>query len=232
MNAKTYDKKTAAFVGFMIQNVPDGLTGDIMQGWMNNPSAMKRFLSGLVPPEKEEESQIFSIIETINLGAVPGKKTARCFKSILYAHRDSDFDNWLGKNQPDAAPCEVSVCTAGKEGWTFAEAACALPGVKQTSDTAALGRSLIINGYTVTLSQIEDLVESTERGEKTGLRTDGYGNFFFVETDNEYYPVLVGLVRRNVCDWNANLDRLGADYRWHAVDRILVRNLDASKLAA
>lgn len=51
MRVKTYDKKTAAFAGFIIQNLPEGLTAEIMDGWMQNPESTKRFLSGLIPPE-------------------------------------------------------------------------------------------------------------------------------------------------------------------------------------
>lgn len=63
MNAKAYDKKTAAFAGFLIQNVPDSLTDEVMQGWMDNPAATKRFLSGLMPPNKDAKpsTSFFSV---------------------------------------------------------------------------------------------------------------------------------------------------------------------------
>ncbi len=51
MSAKAYDKHTAAFAGFVIQHIPADLDGTTMQGWMDNPSAMKKFLSGLRPEE-------------------------------------------------------------------------------------------------------------------------------------------------------------------------------------
>ncbi len=224
MSAKTYDKRTAAFAGFVIQNMPAGLTDEIMQGWMDNPSAMKKFLAGLVPPEVS----FISIVATTHLDAVKGKKTAKCFTDDWY-YRSDDFDRWLGKSQPDADSCTVSACAMGKD-WLFVEAARALPGVGQTSDIAVLGRSLIACGYTVTLPQIEDLKVRTERGEDTGMRTDGYGNFFFVETGDPENPVSVGYVCRVDRGWVADVFRLGRDDRWYVDYRLLVRNLDASRL--
>ncbi len=196
------------------------------------PAALER---GFVIPQQEEKPikspLTFSVIATTTLGRVAGKKTKECFTGKWYAYRDSDFDGWLGKQQPDAPACTISVCAVNKD-WIFAEAARALPGVEQTSDIAALGRSLIANGYTMTLPQAEEMVEATERGESAGLRTDGYGNFFFVETGDAENPVSVGYVDRGDRVWLAILNRLDNVNRWRAGRRLLVCNLDASKLWA
>jgi hypothetical protein len=94
----------------------------------------------------------------------------------------------------------------------------------------ALGRSLIANDYTMTLTQAEDMVERTKRMEATGMRADGYGNFFFVETGDPKNPVSVGRVGHLDHDWGAGVGRLVRSGRWGAGNRLLVRNLDASKL--
>lgn len=233
MRAKAYDKKTAAFIGFLIQNMPSGLTDDIMQGWMNNPAATKRLLSGLAPskdakPAKPEtQSVLFTVIATTEQGEIAETKTRTRFAG--YTYRDSDFDNWLSATQPKSDACAITTLGLKKD-WLFAEAARALPGVSETSDIAALGRSLIANGYTMTLAQAEDMVERTKRNETTGMRTDGWGNFFFVETGDENNPVSVGYVDRRGSRWSASVLRLGSGRRWGAGYRLLVRNLDASKL--
>lgn len=49
MSTKTYDKKTAAFAGFLIQNIPADLSEEMMDGWMQNPQALKKLLAGLIP---------------------------------------------------------------------------------------------------------------------------------------------------------------------------------------
>jgi len=170
---------------------------------------------------------LLSIVATTHLGATNSKKTSKCFTGQPWSYRDGDFDNWLQKDQPNADTGVISTLAVSRT-WLFAEAARALPGVEQTVDIAALGRSLIACGYTMTLVQAEEMVETTERGEKTGMRTNRYGNFFFVETGNPNDPVSVGFVHRDRRVWDASLGRLGR--RWYADNRLLVRNLDASKL--
>ena len=152
---------------------------------------------------------LLSIVATTHLGATNSKKTSKCFTGQPWSYRDGDFDNWLQKDQPNADTGVISTLAVSRT-WLFAEAARALPGVEQTVDIAALGRSLIACGYTMTLVQAEEMVETTERGEKTGMRTNRYGNFFFVETGNPNDPVSVGFVHRDRRVWDASLGRTAA----------------------
>ena len=181
--------------------------------------------SGL--PDKPKLS-LFTVIAATEQGEIAETETRTLFRD--FAYRDNYFDNWLPDMQPKSDPCVIT--TLGlKKYWLFSEAACSLPNVEQTSDIAALGRSLIANGYTMTLSQVEDMVERTKRGDATGMRTtDSLGNFFFVETADENDPVSVGDVYRFGSGWRAKVRRLARDIRWRADNRLLVRNLDASKL--
>ncbi len=186
----------------------------------------------ILPPKETpatKPTSFFSVIATTNLGAVTSKKTNRCFTNSRWAYRDGDFDNWLEKSQTGAEACSVTTCGILKD-WTFIEAGHALPGAPQTNNTVELGNWLIQSGYALKPQQVEDLVEATEREEDTGLRTDGYGNFFFVETGNPKSPVSVGDVRRVGRGWRADVYSLGNGDRWDAGSRLLLRNLDASKL--
>ncbi|MDP2651732.1 MAG: hypothetical protein Q8O94_01190 [bacterium] len=234
MSTKTYDKKTAAFGGYVIQNIPSDLDEDTMDNWMDNPDALKKFLSGLKPPEPEtvppKPTPLFSVVATTSIGATGGKKTKKCFISPRYAYRDSDFDNWLPDNQPKADACAIATLASSRS-WTFAEAAAAILGIGADTDAALLGKLTKEHGYTVTLPQVEEMMEKNERGEKTEMRTDGYANFFFVETGDPKNPVSVGHVIRDERAWDANVHRLDHAYRWYADNRLLVRNLkDTSKL--
>ncbi len=232
MDAKTYDKKTAAFAGYIIQNIPADLDEETMDGWMNNPDGTKKFLSGLKPPKTlpVKPTPLLSVVAPTNLGAVAGKKTAKCFSDSRYAYRDTDFDNWLPKNQPNADACVITTLAPSRD-WTFAEVAATVLGIGGVgTDIKLLGEALIENGHTMTLAQTEEMVEKTEAGEKTGMKTDGYGNFCFVETSDPKNPVSVGSVYRVRREWRADVVRLDFGFRWVAVNRLLVRNLDASKL--
>src|SRR3989338_5595935 len=191
MSAKTYCKKTAAFAGWLIQNVPADLDEETMDNWMNNPNGTKKFLSGLKPPKPTKPVPLFSVVEMIRLGAVAGKLTKQCFTGDRYAYRDSDFDNWLPANQPNADACVITTL-APSRGWTFAKAAATVLGVSANMPVKTLGELLIKHGHTITLSQDEEMVEKTERGANTGMRTDGWGNFAFVETGDPANPLSVG----------------------------------------
>ena len=174
------------------------------------------------------ERSLFSVIAATQLGAIDGKKTKKCFTGSRWAYRDSDIDNWIQRDQPNSDACVISTLAPARN-WTFVEAAAAILGIGAGTDTVPLGKLLIEHCHTITLAQAEEMVEKTERGEEIGMRADGYGNFFFVETGSKD-PVSVGDVRRDGRGWEARVARLGRDARWYADSRLLVRNLDSSKL--
>lgn len=195
-------------------------------------SAKKKFLAGLAPLKTEAPAKrelFLSIVATTNLCATKGKKTAECLVDSRYVHRDN-FKNWLGKYQSDASACTVSACVVNKD-WTFAEAVSALPYVMQTDDVVRIGHAIIACGYTLTLQQVEDLVERTRRGEKTGLLTN-WRNFFFIETDDPKNLVLVGGIDSSVgrsLD-SCHIHKLSDGLRWRSENPLLLCNMDASKL--
>lgn len=133
------------------------------------------------------------------------KKTSECFKDFYY--RVSYIDSWLPKTQQK---CEgdVSVITLDKP-MTFLEMAQEYLGSTDVE---------VIKKHTLTLPMVEELISK----HKDSLNTDGYGNLFFVESED---GVSVGFVYRDSRDWNAHVYRLDDGYRWSAGNRLLVRNL-------
>ncbi|MDE1919493.1 MAG: hypothetical protein KGH56_02215 [Patescibacteria group bacterium] len=126
--------------------------------------------------------------------------------------------------------CTISVCMFSRE-WTFIEAVRSLPDVVRTGNTVELGNSVAANGYTLTSTLVESLINRAKRGEETGLQTDYYGNFFLVSTGNSENPVLVGDFDHVDGAWHSRTFHLSDDNLWDANSRFLVRNLDVSKLA-
>lgn len=58
------DKQTAKLIGRIAENLPE-MEGDIMQGWIDNPKGLQKFLRGLCPPEAsspKEETPLDTII--------------------------------------------------------------------------------------------------------------------------------------------------------------------------
>ncbi len=228
MDAKAYCKKTAAFAGWLIQNVPSDVD---MDRWMNDPEGTKQVLAGFKSLAVEMgEHPSFSIIATTNLIAIAAEETRNCFPSSRYVFRDKDFDRWLPSTQPESAACIITA-VGFTETWTFAEAAAAILGVSSRMNPVLLGERLIENGYIMTLPQAEEMVKKTGLGEKTGVGIDGYGNFFFVATGNGNNPVSVGAVNCENLGWNAHVRRLDHPNRWYSGGRcFLIRDLGASKL--
>ncbi len=60
----TYDQQTAKFISVVCQSIPE-LSGDVMQGWIENPKGLKKFLKGLCLPERMSN---FPTWKTIKLG--------------------------------------------------------------------------------------------------------------------------------------------------------------------
>ena len=204
-----------------------------LNGYPFDPEKLKVVLQDAIEGKFDggivRKQSLFSVIATTRFGTVTGKKTKKCFIGSRYVYRDSDFDGWLPKNQPDVDACIITTLAPIKD-WTFAEAAAAILDIGVGTDIALMGKLLIEHGHTITLPQVEEMVEKTERNEKTGIRIDGWGNFFFVE--NEDGTVSVGFVIRGERAWRADVFRLGRGPRWGADGRLLVRNLDASKLGS
>jgi len=78
MEAKTYDRQTAKFLAVIGENMPE-LSGDVMQGWIENPKSVQKVLKeAFCPPEVISE---FKVWKTIKLGT--GLKTADDFRKAI-----------------------------------------------------------------------------------------------------------------------------------------------------
>ncbi|MHB8674636.1 MAG: hypothetical protein ACYDAK_13295 [Candidatus Limnocylindrales bacterium] len=134
------------------------------------------------------------------------KLTKNCFKGFSY--RDPDIDTWLPKKQP-ALSGTITVIQLKKE-MTFLEMAKEYFGTTDVEE---------IKKHTLTLPMVEELIKNHE----SELKTDGWGNFFLVESND---GVSVAYVIRVDSRWNANVRRLDGDNRWDAGFRLLVRGLE------
>lgn len=206
--------------------------GAAFTSWLKSGASVQAVEKSPLPAKKsvDKPAPLLSVVATTNLSAVKGKKTKSCFVGGIWDpnYRDGHIDHWLPANQPATGPCVVSTCAMSRD-WTFTEAAQAVTGL-DTTDVMVLGNELVKRGHTMPASQAEEMVEITERGGDTKMRIDFYGNFFFTETGDLKQPVSVGGVDRGERAWCAGVRRLGGDGRWDAGGRLLLRNVDASKL--
>lgn len=51
MSTKTYDRQTAKLIARIAENIPE-MSGDVMQGWIDNPRGLQKFMAGLNPPQE------------------------------------------------------------------------------------------------------------------------------------------------------------------------------------
>jgi|GEM_PF-1202822 len=208
-------------------------TEDRQWAIQNTETAIGLFAEAVKNRRREEASQepippLFSVIARTKLGAIDGKKTSKCFIGTRYYYRDVDFDNWLPTKQSPVAASVITTLEASR-GWTFVQAASFVLGVSADTSVEMFAALLKEHGHTMTLAQAEDMVERTERGEKTDMRTDGWANFFFVENGDG--SVSVGGVDRDDRVWDACVYSLDDGYVWSAGSHLFVCNLkDTLKL--
>ena len=81
----SYHTQTAEFIATVAQNLPE-MSSDIMQGWIENPKGLQKFLTGLCPSVTGSVPE-FKVFKTIKLG-IPGLKTADDFRKSL---KDNGF---------------------------------------------------------------------------------------------------------------------------------------------
>lgn len=122
---------------------------------------------------------------------------------------------------------KITVLTPSKAG-TFVEwFSAALNVPADTSSAQSIAKLLIDRGHLVSEPQIKEMKKRTDRGEPTGMRTDGWGNWFPRKNGNS---VSVGSVTRDRLRWYGHDCDLASSRRWDAENRILLCNLDPSKL--
>ena len=141
----------------------------------------------------ESVKSVLKSLKTITVGATKTKPTTNCFTDTArYYYRDNDLDRYLPKNQSDQAESQFGVLPL-TETTTFKEFAESVLGTQ--GDLKTLAKLLQQRGYTTTLPAIEALIERQESGEDTGLLTNGWANFFFVDNEDGESVSVVGVGR-------------------------------------
>lgn len=172
----------------------------------------------------------FLVVATTRLGAIGAKQAKKCFTGVRWGKcADSiPFRYRFPVIQKRTVACDIATLAPSHK-WTFAEAAAAVLGVSASVGLGLLGKLLIKHGHTLTLAQLEEMAESTKAtvGDKyANMRVDAYSNFAFVESKEEYNPVLVVSVHKlGNLYWNTDAHKLD-NHTYRSTDsRLMVRNL-------
>lgn len=154
------------------------------------------------------------MIKVIDLPEMGEKPTTGCLTGAIYGHRDPDIAPWLPVLQHAVPAASLGIFkTAG--------------GTLKQMFAAVLGAAPI-TAHLCTLQQIERLVEMQEGGEDGGLRTDGWGNFFPVETAEGGVSIINA--DRNDGRWDIFVIRLDSGLSWHGGRNIILGNPNAIAL--
>ncbi|MEK7612654.1 MAG: hypothetical protein AAB449_00715 [Patescibacteria group bacterium] len=218
---------TASQLKDFFRQIEDGsIDGAYLQSVLDHCTADKPTLPVVA---QQPKPPTLVLLKTTELGEVEGKKTSDCLTGDLWAYRDNSIDGWLPAKQPKCDFAAIGVYQLqNPEGTTLREMAAAVLKVGPSTSLDLFAKALKEQGHTLTLQQVERMVEMEECGEDVGLRTDGWANFAFVEDANGSVSVL--RVRRRGGRWRAGVYRLDNGYRWHAEYRLLLRNSVASVL--
>lgn len=197
------------------------------------PNALARGFA-ILKVKQTEPILTLAVVATDKLGRIADKKTTDCFTNNwrwTHGYRDGTFDDWLRAHQLAAKKCVVA-SLAPSRNWTFAEGVAKVLGVNANTPIATLGQLLIKRGHTLTLAQVDAMVPS-KRLEGSIFACQPRHSFFFVETGNSEDPVAVGDVRYEAegdyLNWFAYIHKLGCDEYRSVIDRLLIRDLNATK---
>ena len=175
-----------------------------------------------------------TLVRSVQLAATQAENTTECLVGDMYGYRDPNINSWLRKQQLARKAGKVSVYGFAED-MTFATMARAVVRVGENVSLERVGKLLKKRKHTVTLPQLDILVAKQEKffqkqegGEDVGLRTDGWGNFVFVE--NEDGSVSVVNARRRGGRWRRHVNSLGRDDVWLRGNRLVVGNSVASNL--
>lgn len=171
----------------------------------------------------QKVTDLLKLVKEVAVGATDQKKVSELFIGKRYYYRDPNVDSWLPKMSPAAGEGKLSVYQLEKE-MKFKEVALAILGIDDSLASGVdVARGLIEDRRTTAPAQIQNLIERTDAGEDTGLRTDGWGNFFFVE-NKEGGVSVVRVGRSGDGRWSVGVRRLDYGGRWRVESRFFSRN--------
>jgi hypothetical protein len=197
MTTKTFDGQTARFLAAVATCMPS-LQGDVMQGWIDNPNALKKVLAGALCPPQVEEPKVYLqqlyVGEKIIIGPTDGTEMIAQAKDVFSYGVDADFKNWsLDVPTRPTEKAEVVVHELVKDG-SFKE---------------IYGRSAA--ELCLTQAQIIGFC----RKHKDKLRQDGrHGTFFLFERDGKFFVAAVFVVSDGCLD--AKVHRFSSGDVWSA----------------
>lgn len=179
------NKQEMKFWARVFENAPD-MTSEVMQGWIDNPKALKEFLRGFISP----------------IPYLTPLTSVRVASNTVNPH---DFFKtreglWMSSNFND-----FILSGASKKRVSAAETTIGYADLAQAANDAEIGGELpegyVFEDVDVFLAHLATLIEGQWGGKKGTLLINAYANIFYVKVKGEVSAVNVA--------WNAG------NRRWH-----------------
>ena len=198
---KTYDSQTAKFIATVCQNMPE-LSGDIMQGWIENPKGLKKFLKGLYPSEtvgklatQTEFLRLISEGKELMLGACDGTDIIPGSNDMFEAGIDLDFVRY-GADEKGSATGETKISVYEL--------------IKDANFVDVFGSLGDIIYLCLTQHQIKDFIKKHRKW----LKADGCATIFPFKSRNQLFVASVYVYSDGVL--RVDVDRFEDPYVWRA----------------
>jgi len=192
------NKQEMKFWACMFENTPN-MSPEVMQGWIENPKALKKLLSGLIPAETclTVLTPVTVASNTINLHDF--------FKTREGLWKSSNFNDFI-------------LSGASKKKMSADEATISYADLAQAANDAEIGAELpegyVFEDVDTFLVHLATLIEGQWGGKEGALLNNGYANIFYVKVNGSVFAASVSWYagRR---EWFCRADRLDG-LRWRA----------------
>lgn len=195
------NKQEMKFWARMFENTPN-MPPKVMQGWIDNPKALKTLLSGLVPAETRLTA-LTSV--TVSSNTISPHDFFKTREGLWMSSNFNDFI-FSGASKKKVSSDETTI--------SYADLA-------KAANDAEIGTELpeghVFEDVDTFLVHLATLIEDQWGGKEGMLLNNGYANVFYVKVNGEVFAVLVGW-HADYRKWYCLALRLD-DLRWDAGDR-------------
>ncbi len=232
MSAYTLDIRTLSFGGFVLGNMPNGLSSEDQKFWREHPDEL-RLLLGCMRLEQVPERMRFAVAGATKLDAIPAQKSVESFAGLRKFNYPPIDPDLFPREQLATPACTITSLVAAST-WSEAGAVRIALGTDEP-DVLKLSHLLAESSLTLTLPQAAEVYRQTQRGQATGLQTGNSAgrNTFFVRTNSKEYPAIHCQMFHHGLEWHGRFHRQVAHDRLREPDnsRFLFANFDVAKIS-
>jgi hypothetical protein len=192
------DKQVLKLGARILENLPN-MSTKVMQGWIDNPKALKELLSGLVPAE----TRLTSLTSLTVAGNTSNPHDFFKIREDLWTSNSFNDCILSGASKKKVLADETTI--------SYADLA------KEANDAeigAELPEGYVFEDVNMFLAHLATLIEGQWGGKEGMLLSNGCANIFYVKVNGEVFAVDVLWLAGNR-EWSCSADRL-ADDRWCA----------------